>query len=117
MKYSGKYRQKFWVRALIVGLLLTGQIHLFSAEIFHHHTEVTRLCQIEHHGGPYLHAGQQPIPLCPICQIARNGSVPPAVESTVRKPDQESAFQLVTRQTKYSPNLPQALLARGPPLS
>ena len=55
----GKYRHKYWVRALIVGVLLTGEIHLFSAEIFHHHNEVARVCQIEHHGGTYLHAAQE----------------------------------------------------------
>ncbi len=105
------------MRALIVGLLLTGEVHLFSAEIFHHHEEVARICQIEHRGGPYLHSGQQTTPLCPICQIVSNGSVRPAVQSYIQKSDQESTFRPVTRQVRYSLNLNQSLLARGPPLS
>ena len=107
----------YWVRALIVGILLTGEIHLFSAEIFHHHDEIARVCQLDFHGGPFLHPGQQPSPLCPICQIVRNGSVRPSVQSVVQKPDRESTYQPVTRQARYSPSLPQSLLARGPPLS
>jgi hypothetical protein len=117
VRESGKYRQVFWVRALIVGLLLSGQVHLFSAEIFHHHTDVARLCQIEHQGGAYLHAGQPIIPPCPICQVVRNGSVRPAVQSAIRKPDHESIFQPVTQPAQYSSNSPLTYLARGPPLS
>ena len=113
----GKYRQNFWVRGLIVGLLLTGQFHLFSAEIFHHHAEVQRVCEIEHQGGTYLHAGQPLTPLCPICQVVRNGSVRPAVQSSIHKPDQESTYQLIARQSRYSPDLTLLSLARGPPLS
>ena len=104
------------MRALIVGILLTGEIHLFSAEIFHHHYEVARVCQLDYQGGPFLHAGQQPNPLCPICQIVRNSSVRPAVQSLFQKLDQEATFQPVTRQARYSPNLSQSLLARAPPL-
>jgi hypothetical protein len=105
------------VRALIVGLLLAGEIHLFSAEIFHHHEEVTRICQLDYVGGPFLHPGQKVAPLCPICQIVSNGSVRPAVQSYVQKSDQESTYQPVTRQARYSLNLNQSVLARGPPLS
>jgi len=113
----GKSRHKYWLRALMVGVLLTGEIHLFSAEIFHHHTEVARICQIEHHGGPYLHASQDLSPLCPLCQIVLNGSVRPAVQSIVQKPHQESTYRPITRQARYSPNLAASLLARAPPLS
>jgi len=105
------------VRALMVGLLLTGEIHLFTAEIFHHHSEVARVCQFEHQGGPYLHAAQELSPLCPLCQIVRSSSVRPAVQSFVQKPDQESNYQPIARQARYSPNLTQSLLARAPPLS
>lgn len=101
----------------MVGVLLAGEVHLYTAEIFHHHTEVVRLCQIEHRGGPYLHPGQDVAPLCPLCQIVRSGSVRPAVQSSIQKPNQECTYRLVTRQSRYSPNLPQLLLARGPPLS
>ena len=101
----------------MVGVLLAGEIHLFSAEIFHHHTEVARICQIEHHGGPYLHASQDLSPLCPLCQIVLNGSVRPAVQSIVQKPHQESTYRPITRQARYSPNLAASLLARAPPLS
>jgi len=117
MRRGGKSRHKFWVRAVIVGLLLTGEVHLFSAEILHHHTEVARICRIEHQGGPYLHVSQDLSPLCPVCQIVRNGSVRPAVQSIIQKPDQESAFEPVTRQRQYSPIFTVLLLARGPPVS
>ena len=101
----------------MVGVLLTGEVHLFCAEIFHHHAEVARVCQIAHDGGTYLHAAQDLNPLCPLCQIVRNGSVRPAVPSIVQKPQRESAYQPFTRPARYSPNLAQALLARAPPLS
>ena len=117
MRCSGKHRQEFWARALIVGLVLTAEIQLFSVEILHHHTEDARICRIEHEGGTYLHAGQQLTPLCPICQIVRNGSARPAVQSQVQHSNQESTFRPVTRPARYTPNLTQSLLARAPPLS
>jgi hypothetical protein len=117
VKRGGKYRHKYWVRALIVGVLLTGEIHLFSAEILHHHDEVARVCQIDHHAGTYLHPAQDLSPLCPLCQIVRSSSVRPAVQSVVQKPDGESTYHPISRQARYSPNLTPTLLARGPPLS
>jgi hypothetical protein len=105
------------VHALIVGVLLAGEIHLFSAEIFHHHTEVARVCQIEHRGGTYLHAAPDLTPLCPLCQIVRNGSVRPAAQAFVQKPQRESTYQPIARPLRYSPNLAESLLARAPPLS
>lgn len=101
----------------MVGVLLTGEIHLFSAEILHHHDEVARVCQIEHSGGTYLHAAQDVSPICPLCQIARSSSVRPAVPSVVQKLYRESTYQPITRQAGYSPNLTLSLLARAPPLS
>jgi hypothetical protein len=98
-------------------VLLAGEIHVLSAEILHHHDEVARICQIEHHGGTYLHASQDLSPLCPLCQIVRTGSVRPAFLSPVQKLDQESTYQPIVRQSLYSPKLAQSLLARGPPLS
>ncbi len=117
VRSRGKFRHKYWVRALMVGLLLTGEVHLFCAEILHHHTEVARVCQIEHHGGPYLHAAQDLSPLCPLCQIVRSSSVRPAAQSVVQKPDEESTYQPITRPDRYSPTLTTSLLARAPPLS
>ena len=101
----------------MVGVLLTGELHLFFAEIFHHHTEVARVCQIAHSGGTYLHAAQDLTPLCPLCQIVRNGSVRPAIPSIVQKPQRESAYQPSTRPGRSSPDLAQALAARAPPLA
>src|SRR5208337_457825 len=66
LKHWGKSRHKYWVHALIVGVLLTGEIHLFTAEILHHHSEVARVCQTAHRGGTYLHAAQERSPLCPL---------------------------------------------------
>ena len=101
----------------MVGVLLAGEVHLYTAEIVHHHEEVIRVCQNEHRGGRYLHAAQDVAPLCPLCQIVRSSSVRPAVQSSIQKPNQECTYQLVTPQSRYSPKLPQLLLARGPPLS
>ena len=100
-----------------MGLLLVGEIHLFSAEIFHNHTEVARVCQIAHRGGTYLHAAQDLTPLCPLCQIVRSGSVRPAVQALIQKPEREFTYQPIARQTRYSPILAESLLARAPPLS
>jgi hypothetical protein len=100
-----------------MGLLLTGEVHLFSAEILHHHTEIARVCEIEHQGGAYLHAAQDLSPLCPLCQIVRSSSARPAVQSSIQKPEPESTYLPIARQARYSPNLAPSLLARAPPLS
>jgi hypothetical protein len=98
-------------------VLLTGELHLFTAEIFHHHTEVARICQIEHHGGPYFHTAPDLSPLCPLCQIVRSSSVRPAIQAIIQKPYQESAYQPLSPQGRYSSYLTPSLLARAPPLS
>lgn len=101
-----------------MGLLLTGEVHLFCAEILHHHDEVARVCQLEHDGGTYWHASQDLSPLCPLCQIARSGSVfPGANQSLVQKPQLESSYVPLPRLARYSPVLADSLLARAPPLS
>ena len=117
MRRWGKSRHEYWVQALIVGVLLTGEIHLFTAEILHHHDEVARVCQIEHQGGAYLHAAQGLSPLCPLCQIVRSNSVRPAVQSLIQKPYQESTYQPIARQARDSACLALSLQARAPPLS
>ncbi len=117
MRHWGKYRHTVWVHALIVGMLLTGQIHLYTVEIIHHHDEDTRVCKIGHHGGTYLHAAAELSPVCPLCQVARNGSVRPSVQTAVHKPEVKSTFQPVISQARYSANLAPSLLARAPPLS
>ncbi|MFZ0964903.1 MAG: hypothetical protein WAO35_28940 [Terriglobia bacterium] len=116
MRSRGKYRHKYWVRAAIVGVLLAGEIHLFFAEILHHHDEVARVCQMEHRGGTYLHPAQDLNPLCPLCQIVRSGSVRPAVQTLVQKPQRVSAYLPITRLARYSPSFTISLLARAPPL-
>jgi hypothetical protein len=98
-------------------MLLTGQIHLYTAEILHHHDEDTRVCKIGHHGGTYLHAAAELSPICPLCQVVRNGSVRPSVQAAVQKPEQECNYQPAISQVRYSANLTLSLLARGPPLS
>ena len=117
MRSWGKYRFRFWVHALIVGVLLTAQLHLFTAEILHHHEQDTIACKIAHNGGTYLHTAPEISPLCPLCQVARSSSVRPSVQSPLPKPDSESAYQLVTREIHYSANFAPSLQARGPPLS
>ena len=113
----GRYRQKYWVHALIVGVLLTCEIHLFSSEILHHHEEVARVCQIEHPGGQYLHSPLDLRPLCPLCQIIRNSSLCAAVLPLYQRPDGATPFRLITRRPRFSSILTPPLLARAPPLS
>ena len=117
MRRWRKFRLTFWVHALIVGALLTGQLHLYTAEILHHHDENTRACKIEHGTGTYLHAAPEISPLCPLCQVVRNGSVRPAVQSRIPKPDRESTYQPLTRQARCLADLARSLQARAPPLS
>jgi hypothetical protein len=98
-------------------LALTGEIHLFSVEILHHHDAAIAVCRIAHEGGSYLHASQDVTPLCPLCQLVRNGSVRPTVQSLIQKPYREAPYRLTTRTARYSYCLAQTLLARSPPLS
>jgi len=112
-----KSRRKYWVRALIAGVLLAGEFHLFAVEIFHHHTEVIRFCQLDHQGGSYLHAAPDLNLLCPFCQAIRNSSVRPAVKSAIQRPVQQAALLPVTRPAHISLILPSSLLARAPPLA
>ena len=105
------------MHALIVGVLLTGQLHLSTAELLHHHDEDPQVCKGAHHGGRYLHASPEISPICPLCQVVRNGSVRPSVQSNLPKPDRESAFLPATREARCSAGLALSLQARGPPLS
>ena len=117
MRSWGKYRFRFWLHALIVGVLLTGQLHLYTAEILHHHDEDIVVCKIAHQGGSYLHAAPEISPICPLCQVVRNGSVRPSAQSPLPNSDRESVYQAVTRETRYSANLAPSLQTRAPPLS
>ena len=112
-----KSRRRYWVHALVVGLALTGEIHLFSVEILHHHDAAVAVCRIGHEGASYLHASQDVSPLCPLCQLVRSSSVRPAVRSLIANPCSEAAYHLIARNAKYSYRLAQTLLARSPPLS
>ncbi|MGD0221257.1 MAG: DUF2946 family protein [Terriglobia bacterium] len=118
MRHWGKLRHKYWVRALIVGVLLAGEIHVYSAEIFHDHSGgVASVRPFEHQGGTSLQAAQELTPLCPLCQIVRSNSVRPAVQSHVQRPQRESTYQPLARQARFSSNFTPSLLARAPPLS
>jgi hypothetical protein len=105
------------VHALIVGVLLTGQLHLFTAETLHHHDEVTRVCKIAHTRGSYLHTTPVDGPVCPLCQVVRNGSIRPAMQGIIPASDQQSALLAVARDASYSINFASSLQARAPPLS
>ena len=117
MRCCRKYRHKHWALALLAGVFLAGEIHLFCAEILHHHAEVATVCQMGHHGGRYLHAVQDPGPVCPLCQIVRSSSVRPAVQSIAQNPERESNYQSLARQVRCSLRLTASLPARAPPLS
>jgi hypothetical protein len=98
-------------------VLLTGQLHLYTAEILHHHDEVTQVCKIAHSRGSYLHAAPEISPICPLCQVTRNGSVRPSVQSSLPKPDKGSTYRPITREARCSASLALSLQARAPPLS
>jgi len=105
------------VHALIVGVLLTGQLQLYTAEFLHHHEPVNKICKIAHNGGTYLHTTPGISPICPLCQVVRNGAVRPSVQSPLPKPDKESTYRFLTCQAGYSANFAPSLQARAPPLS
>jgi len=118
LKRWKKLRHQTWVRALIVGVLLAGEIHVYSAEIFHDHNGgVASVGQFERKGATSLQAAQELTPLCPLCQIVRSSSVRPAVQSVIQRPHRESTFQPLARRARISSNFTPSLLARGPPLS
>jgi hypothetical protein len=106
-----------WMRALLVGVLLAGELHLFSAELLHHHRDIGQLVEVPHGPGAYLVRGQDLGTLCPLCQIARSGSVRPATMSVFRRPDQPLTVQNVSRRARPSTDVAFSLLARAPPLS
>jgi hypothetical protein len=114
---DGNHRIRFWLHALIVGVVLTGQVHLYTAEILHHHDEDTVICKIAHDGGTYLHAAPGMTPVCPLCQVFRNSSVRPSVNSILPQAEGESSYQVVNREAAYSSSFAPSLQARAPPLS
>ena len=101
----------------MVGVLLTGQLHLFTAEALHHHDEVTRVCKIAHSRGSYLHTTSLDGPVCPLCQVVRNGSIRPSAQAIIPASDRQCALLAVTRDPGYSANFATSLQARAPPLS
>ena len=101
----------------MVGVLLAGEVHLFTAEIFHHHADVANVCQALHEGGHYWHVATDPAILCPICQIMSSGSVRPAVPSSFEKPQGQSHLLYIAPQDCYRFSLAPSLLARAPPLA
>jgi hypothetical protein len=115
LRRTGTSRSQYWVHALIVGLALTGEIHLFSVELFHQHTEVGSLCRFARGGGPHLHSGQDIVPLCPLCQMARGSSVRPVTQTLFQQPHLETSYRLVSRDGKYSYRFTTTLPARSPP--
>ena len=102
----------------MVCVLLAGEIHLFSAEIFHDHAGgVADVSQFERQRGASLGAPQERSPRCLLCQIARTSSVRPAVPVILQKPILETTYQPLARQVRFSSKLTISLLARAPPLS
>jgi hypothetical protein len=111
------YRHQYWVRALIVGVLLAGEVHLYTAEIFHHHSEVVRLCQSSHGGGQYLHPAPDTGQLCPLCQIVRSGSVRPAAQVELAKPVRQTSYRIKAGRFTYSFTSRGEVRPRSPPLA
>ena len=102
----------------MVCVLIAGEIHLFSAEIFHDHAGgVADVSQFERQSGASLRAPQERSPLCLLCQIARTSSVRPAVQALLQKLILETTYRPVARQVRFSSKLSISLLARSPPLS
>jgi hypothetical protein len=111
----GTSRTRYWLHALIVGLALTGEIHLFLVELLHHHIEVASLCRVEHGIKAHLHSGGEAAPLCPLCQMVRAGSVCPVAQNIFQKPHLETPYRLVSRNAKYCYRFAVTLPARAPP--
>ena len=116
LRRIGTSRSRYWLHALIVGLALTGEIHLFSVEVLHHHSIVASLCRVARGGGAHLHASQDVAPLCPLCQIVRGSFVRPVVQTLIQKPHLETPYRLISRDAKYSYRFSLTLPARSPPL-
>jgi hypothetical protein len=112
-----KSRCWHWVHAFVVGLALASEIHLFSVEVLHHHGAAVAVCRTAHEGVPHVRASQDTSPLCPLCQIARNSSVRPAVRSLSQKPYCATPYRLIACDARYSLRFAPTLLARSPPLS
>ena len=117
LRRLGKPRQRYWVHALVGCLALTGEIHLLSVEVFHHHETYASIWTDARGGATHLHASQDISPFCPLCQILRSSSVRPATQTLLWKPHRETPYSLTTYEARYSLNLALALVARSPPLS
>ncbi len=112
----GTSRRYNWLHALVVCVALIGEVHLFSVEILHHHNAAEAVCRLAHERGSTLHTGQNSSAACPLCQIVRNSSVRPAVQSTLQSPNGTSSHRATLPPASYASRLVQASLARSPPL-
>jgi hypothetical protein len=118
MRRWNKSRIWIGIHAAIVGVLLTSQFHLYLAESLHHHDEESpQTCTIKHRQGSYLHSIPDVSPVCPLCQIARNGAIRPSVNIPLRRTDVPAAMPIKVNSQGHSACLASSLQSRAPPLS
>src|SRR5579862_5569842 len=118
MRRLNKSRLWLSLHAATVCLLLTSQFHLYLAESLHHHDEESpQTCTIKHRQGSYLHSIPDVSPVCPLCQIARNGAVRPSVQTPLRQPDRQATMLKKVDSVGHSACFAASLQSRGPPLA
>jgi hypothetical protein len=77
------FRRRGWVRLLTASLAVVVQLHIFLVLELHHHVLASRVLRGAAAQSAALTKSQAPpapTPLCPACQVARQGSVQPAVQ-------------------------------------
>ncbi len=88
-KKSSAFRNHGSTRVLTAWLAVLVQLHLFFVLELHHHVLGPRLLRDAAMAGATWtksNTAQPPRPLCPACQVARQGAVQPAVERVLRLP-------------------------------
>ena len=117
---SSVFRGRRPARLVITWLAVLVQLHIFLVLELHHHVLGPSVLQDVAATSTALTRPQSapaPAPLCPACQVARQGAVQPAVERLALLPLQAVATALPARPS----NIPVIFLlhpsGRDPPLS
>lgn len=119
-KVSSLFRGRHSKRALVAWFAVVVQLHIFLVLELHHHvldTQILREPATQTTAWTRSTTAPAPSPLCPACQVARQGAVQPAVEGLALLPLQAVATALPAVPC----NIPIIFLlhpsGRDPPLS
>jgi hypothetical protein len=99
-KNASMFRRDRSIRLLTAWLAVVVQLHIFLVLELHHHVVGVRLLRESARVGASWTRTQQapaPAPLCPACQVARQGAVQPAVEGLALLPLRPVAAALPAR--------------------